>query len=127
MTAEGAGKPYASLSDGVRLMQEDGGWYLAAGDERQGAFLYRPTRTDVWEETSTAGEDGNASVVAVFTRFDAAGEQVTFRQDYRLDPSGQRRLLHTSLVEAPPSPEAYEGVEHPLPGAESEAHPCHGM
>ncbi len=121
MTAEGASAPFARLADGVRLWQEDGGWYLAAGAERQGPFLYRPTRTDVWEETSTAVEDGNASVVAVFTRFDAAGEQVTFRQDYRLDPSGQRRLLHTSLVEAPPSPEAYEGLATPAPDAGGEA------
>jgi len=117
LAAGGAGDPFARLSDGVRLWQEDSGCYLAAGAERQRPFLYCPTRTDVWEQTSAAGEDGNESVVAVFTRFDAAGEQVTFHQDYRLDPTGQRRLLHTSLVEASPSPEVYEGLETPAPDA----------
>ncbi|MGI8914396.1 MAG: hypothetical protein ACR2JY_11560 [Chloroflexota bacterium] len=112
LAAGGAGAPFARLADGVRLWREDG-WYLAAGAAQQGPFLYRPTRTDVWEQTSAAVEDGNESVLAVFTRFDAAGEQVTFRQDYRLDPTGQRRLLHTSLIKAPPSPEVYEGLETP--------------
>ena len=121
MDAGAPGEPSDRLPDGIQLWQQDGGWYLGAGDERQGPFLYRPTRTDVWEETSAAVEDGNASVVVVFTRFDAAGEQVTFRQDYRLDPTGQRRLLHTSLVEASPSPEAYEGLATPASDAGVEA------
>jgi len=103
------------VPDGVRRWQEDGGWYLAIGEQRQGPFLYRPTRTDAWEQAGTA--DGSEPVVARFTRFDAAGEQVTFRQDYRVDPTGQRHLLRTSIVEAPPSPEAYEGLETPPPGA----------
>jgi hypothetical protein len=101
------------VPDGVRCWQQDGGWYLAADEQRQGPFLYRPTRTDVWEQAGTA--DGNKPVVARFTRFDAAGEQVTFRQEYHVDAAGRRRLLRTSLVEAPPSPEAYEGLETPPP------------
>lgn len=115
MDAGAPGEPSDRLPDGVQLWQQDGGWYLGAGDERQGPFLYRPTLTDAWEQAGTA--DGSAPIIARFTRFDAAGEQVTFRQDDRLDPTGQRHLLHTSLVEAPPSPETYEGLEIPPPGA----------
>jgi hypothetical protein len=108
--------PSDNLPDGIRLWQEDGGWYLAVGEQRQGPFLYRPTRTDVWEQAGTMS-DGNEPILVRFIRFDAAGEQVTFRQDYRVDPTGQRHLLRTSLVEAPPSPEDYEGLETPAPGA----------
>ncbi len=89
LAAGGAAGPSDSMPDGVRRWQEDGGWYLAIGEQRQGPFLYRPTRTDAWEQAGTA--DGSEPVVARFTRFDAAGEQVTFRQDYRVDPTGQRR------------------------------------
>ncbi len=110
-------EPADRLPDGVQLWQQDGGWYLAVGDLRQGPFLYRPTLTEVWDQAGAG--DGTESVVTRFTRFDAAGEQMTFRQDERIDPTGQRHLLRTLLVETPPSPEAYEGLELPTPGAAS--------
>jgi hypothetical protein len=115
MAAGAMAAPSDNLPDGIRLWQEDGGWYVAVGEQLQGPFLYRPIRTNVWEEAATTS-DGNEPILARFIRFDAAAEQMTFRQDYRLDPSGQRRLVRTFLVEAPPSPGDYEGLETPAPG-----------
>ncbi len=115
MAAGAAAESSDRVPDGVRFWQQDNGWYLAVGEQRQGPFLYRPTITDEWEQAAPMGDRGGPLVLR-FTRFDAAGEQVTFRQDYHVDHAGQRRLLRTSLVEAPPSPEAYEGLEPPPPG-----------
>ncbi len=109
-------QPDDRLPDGVRLWQQDAGWYLMVGEQRQGPFLYRPTLTDAWEQAGTPA-DGNEPVVTRFTRFAAAGEQLTFRQDYRVDQAGRRQLVSTSLGEAPPSPEVYEGLEHPTSDA----------
>lgn len=105
----------AGLPAGVRVWQADGGWYLAVGEARQGPFLYRPALVAAWEREPPA-PGGGERLVECYTRFDAAGEQVTLRSDYRLGPGGERVLLRTVLLEAPPSPEVYEGLEHPGPG-----------
>jgi hypothetical protein len=115
MAGPEAGDPSpADLPEGVRVWREDGGWYVAVGEVRQGPFLYRPALLSAWErEPPTPG--GGERLVERFVRFDAAGEQVTLRSDYRLGPGGERALLRTVPLEAPPSPEAYEGLEHPGP------------
>jgi hypothetical protein len=113
-------EPADRLPEGVRLWQQDGGWYLTVGEQRHGPFLYRPLLTAVWEQATAAADGGDEALVARFTRFDAAGEQLTFRQDCRVDRAGQRHLVRTSLGEAPPSPVVYEGRERPTPGAPSQ-------
>ena len=98
---------------GVRLWQQDGGWYFSAGGQPQGPFLYRPTLVQEWERELGAPDTTNHRTVAHYMQFDAAGEQITLLHEYQVRPNGDRKLVRTSIVEDPPSPAVYEGLENP--------------
>jgi hypothetical protein len=99
----------------IRLWEQDGGWYLSGGGPPQGPFLYRPAFVQEWERDLAPSDSANHRIVAHYTQFDAAGEQVTFLHEYQVRPTGARTLVRTSVVEDPPSPDVYEGLENPEP------------
>lgn len=107
--------PAGDRDHGIQLRQQDGGWYLSAGGQQQGPFLYRPIFVQEWEREPDIPDATDQRTVAHYTQFDAAGKQITFLQEYQVPPTGDRTLMQTSVVEDPPSPAAYEGLENPEP------------
>ena len=100
----------APAVEGVHFRQGDGGWYLVCAGREQGPFLYRPTMEGAWERRRAADDGSGATVLERFTRFDAAGEQVTVVARYLVRAGGRPEHLGTHIAEEPPSPERYGGV-----------------